>query len=161
MPPAAAMSPGSWPRPPPSAGTTCCSWMSPPLRRAPTSGRPGLLDVLRGESSFANAVDFGRVGDISLMERGRLHGTQRGGSRGSAARFLADAGRDFDVVIVDAGDIARTVAIGTLMGAVDHVLLVAELTGTRQNEAATLAETAAVMGGDITATILVEPRGRA
>jgi uncharacterized protein involved in exopolysaccharide biosynthesis/Mrp family chromosome partitioning ATPase len=124
-------------------------------------GEAGLIDVLRGDQPFEAAVDYGREGEIAVMRRGAWTGPQRTGGRGAAARFLADAGRDFDLVVIDGGSLDRNVAIAPLLGAVDHVVLVAELYRTRQSDAAALAETAAVMGGAITATILVEPGGRA
>ena len=129
------------------------------------SEQPGLLDLLQGRCSFSDAVTYDGVGDIATMHRGGVaeslqSNRQRGAPRSSAARFLADAGREFDLVVIDAGDITRNTAIGPLLGVVDHVVMVGEFYVTPQSEAAALAETADIMGGGVTGTILVERRGR-
>ncbi len=63
--------------------------------------------------------------------------------------------------MVDAGDITRNAAIGSLMGAADHVVFLAKLTETLQSDAIRCAEAAAVMGSGISAAILFEPGGKA
>ncbi len=126
-----------------------------------TEGRPGLLDVLSGDYHLHEAATYDPASDIAYMGLGERAGGTRGLPRGAAERFLEDAARDFDLILVDAGDITRNVAIGSLLGAVDHVVFLAKLTGTLQSEAARCAEVASVMGCDVTATILFEPGQKA
>ena len=128
--------------------------------------QPGLLEVLQGRSRFCDAIAYGNIGDVAVMRRGggfadnAPTARHRVAPRTAAARFLADAGREFDLVIIDGGDVARNIAIGPLLGVVDHVLMVGEFYVTPQNEAASLAETADIMGGGLTGAILVERRGQ-
>ncbi len=119
--------------------------------------RAGLMEVLRGDCSLRAAIGSGQPDEIAVLAGGLPPGPLRGMPRGAALRFLDDADRDFDLVVIDAGELGRNMAIGSLLGAVDHVLLVAKLTETLQADAMRLAETTGVMGGDVTATILFRP----
>jgi uncharacterized protein involved in exopolysaccharide biosynthesis len=130
-------------------------------RPAPSDEQPGLLNVLAGDYTISEAVDFDPRSNIAYMELGFRSGHSRGLPRGSALRFLDDVGRRFDLVVVDAGDITRNASIGSLMGAADHVVFLAKLTETLQSEATRCAEAAAVMGSGVTAAILFEPGGKA
>ncbi len=130
-------------------------------RAAQTEGQPGLLNVLAGDCYISEAIDHDPVSEIAYMELGQRTGPSRGLPRGAALRFLDDAGRRFDLVVVDAGDITRNAAIGSLMGAADHVVFLAKLTETLQSDAIRCAEAAAVMGSGISAAILFEPGGKA
>ncbi len=129
-------------------------------RAVVSEGQPGLMNVLAGECSIGDAIDYDTATDIAYMELGERNGTSRGLPRGAATRFLDDAGRRFDLVVVDAGDIRRNTAIGSLLGVADHIVFLVRRAETLQSEAMRCAEAAAVMGSGVTATILFEPGGK-
>ncbi len=121
----------------------------------------GLMDILRGESSLDEAIQFEGGKDVALMSGGRRKAPpQKALGRSFAMRMLADASRHFDVVIADAGALTTNVTIAPLVGMAEEIVLVAQLHETRLADVAKAVEAARIMGRAVTATILVEPGGR-
>ncbi|WP_173045132.1 exopolysaccharide transport family protein [Bosea sp. ANAM02] len=130
------------------------------LEKEPEEAGPGLMDLLRGESSLEAAIHFGASKDVAMMSGGRRKAPpQKGVGRSFATRMLADASRHFDLVVMDGGSLGRNVRIAPLVGMAEEIVLVARLYGTRQNDIVQAMEAARIMGRTITATILVESGG--
>lgn len=131
------------------------------LEKEPEETGPGLMDLLRGESSLEAAIHFGASKDVAMMSGGRRKAPpQKGVGRTFATRMLADASRHFDLVVMDGGSLGRNVRIAPLVGMAEEIVLVARLYGTRQQDIVQAMEAARIMGRSITATILVESGGR-
>ncbi len=131
------------------------------LEKAPEDSGPGLMDLLRGESSLEAAIHFGASKDVAMMSGGRRKAPpQKNIGRAFATRMLADAGRHFDLVVMDGGALGRNVRIAPLVGMAEEIVLVARLYGTRQQDIVQAVEAARIMGRSITATILVDSGGR-
>jgi len=131
------------------------------LEKAPEDSGPGLMDLLRGESSLEAAIHFGASKDVAMMSGGRRKAPpQKNIGRAFATRMLADAGRHFDLVVMDGGALGRNVRIAPLVGMAEEIVLVARLYGTRQQDIVQAMEAARIMGRSITATILVDSGGR-
>lgn len=131
------------------------------LEKEPEETGPGLMDLLRGESSLEAAIHFGASKDVAMMSGGRRKAPpQKGVGRTFATRMLADASRHFDLVVMDGGSLGRNVRIAPLVGMAEEIVLVARLYGTRQQDIVQAMEAARIMGRTITATILVESGGR-
>lgn len=131
------------------------------LEKAPEETGPGLMDLLRGESSLEAAIHFGASKDVAMMSGGRRKAPpQKGVGRTFATRMLADASRHFDLVVMDGGALGRNVRIAPLVGMAEEIVLVARLYGTRQQDIVQAMEAARIMGRTITATILVDSGGR-
>lgn len=131
------------------------------LEKAPEDSGPGLMDLLRGESSLEAAIHFGASKDVAMMSGGRRKAPpQKNIGRTFATRMLADAGRHFDLVVMDGGALGRNVRIAPLVGMAEEIVLVARLYGTRQQDIVQAMEAARIMGRSITATILVDSGGR-
>ncbi|MGO4174943.1 GumC family protein [Bosea sp. TAF32] len=128
----------------------------------PVQGGPaGLMDILRGECSFEDAIHFSDAKDVALMSAGRPKAaTQKALARSYAMRMLGDASRHFDIVVIDGGPLERNVKIAPLVGMVEEIVLVARLYTTRQQEIMRAVESARVMGRSVTATILIDADGR-
>lgn len=131
------------------------------LEKEPEETGPGLMDLLRGESSLEAAIHFGASKDVAMMSGGRRKAPpQKGVGRTFATRMLADASRHFDLVVMDGGSLGRNVRIAPLVGMAEEIVLVARLYGTRQQDIIQAMEAARIMGRSITATILVDGNGR-
>lgn len=131
------------------------------LEKEPEEAGPGLMDLLRGESSLESAIHFGTSKDVAMMSGGRRKAPpQKGVGRTFAMRMLADASRHFDLVVMDGGSLGRNVRIAPLVGMAEEIVLVARLYGTRQQDIVQAMEAARIMGRSITATILVDRSGR-
>lgn len=131
------------------------------LEKEPEETGPGLMDLLRGESSLEAAIHFGASKDVAMMSGGRRKAPpQKGVGRTFATRMLADASRHFDLVVMDGGSLDRNVRIAPLVGMAEEIVLVARLYGTRQQDIIQAMEAARIMGRSITATILVDGNGR-
>lgn len=131
------------------------------LEKAPEEAGPGLMDLLRGESSLEAAIHFGASKDVAMMSGGRRKAPpQKGIGRTFAMRMLADASRHFDLVVMDGGALDRNVRIAPLVGMAEEIVLVARLYATRQRDIVQAMEAARVMGRSITATILIDSGGR-
>ena len=130
------------------------------LEKAPEETGPGLMDLLRGESSLEAAIHFGASKDVAMMSGGRRKAPpQKGVGRTFATRMLADASRHFDLVVMDGGALGRNVRIAPLVGMAEEIVLVARLYATRQQDIVQAMEAARIMGRSITATILVDNGG--
>jgi uncharacterized protein involved in exopolysaccharide biosynthesis/Mrp family chromosome partitioning ATPase len=126
------------------------------------NGAAGLLDVLRGECGFDAAIHFGSSRDVALMPKGRQKAQpQKLNGRAFATRMLAEASRHFDIVVMDGGVLTQNVKIAPLIATAEQIVLVTRLFGTRQSEIAGVVEAARIMGRAVTATVLVDPQGRA
>ena len=131
------------------------------LEKEPEETGPGLMDLLRGESSLEAAIHFGASKDVAMMSGGRRKAPpQKGVGRSFATRMLADASRHFDLVVMDGGALGRNVRIAPLVGMAEEIVLVARLYGTRQQDIVQAMEAARIMGRSITATILIDGSGR-
>ncbi|QEL23681.1 lipopolysaccharide biosynthesis protein [Bosea sp. F3-2] len=124
-------------------------------------GPAGLMDILRGECSFEDAIHFSGSKDVALMSAGRPKAaSQKALARSYAMRMLADASRHFDIVVIDGGPLERNVKVAPLVGIVEEIVLVARLYTTHQREIMRAVESARVMGRAVTATILIDADGR-
>ncbi|WP_210318451.1 GumC family protein [Aureimonas endophytica] len=125
-------------------------WGRPAEARDP----PGLLDFIRGEARLvAEAPGAGPT----VISRGRTR-TGDLGLGAAAQRFLAEAGRRFDILILDGGLLAEDSRLLSIMPAIDDAVLVARLGQTKQADAAANAEALARLGKRLTATLVAEPR---
>ncbi len=124
---------------------------------------PGLLDVLRGDCTLAAALQrLDGTKDVALLPTGRPHTAQQKMlGRASAARLLADAGNQFDLVVADGGVLSQNVKIAPLIGAVEEIVLVARLYDTPQSDILRVVEAARIMGRSIGGTILLDPQAQA
>ena len=125
------------------------------------SSVPGILDLLRGESPLAGAIHYGSRRDVALMAKGRQRPAgQKVSSRAFAIRTLAEAGKDFDLVIIDGGVLSRNIKIAPLVAVVEQVLIVSQLNRADQRDVAEIAEATQVMGRTISAAMLIDSMGR-
>lgn len=126
------------------------------------SSLPGILDVLRGESPLAGTIHYGSRRDVALMPKGRQRSNgAKVSSRAFAIRTLAEAGKDFDIVIIDGGVLSRNIKMAPMVAVVEQILLVSRLNGAEQRDVAEIAEATMVMGRSIGAAILIDSMGRA
>lgn len=126
------------------------------------SSLPGILDLLRGESPLAGTIHYGSRRDVALMAKGRQRPNgQKVSSRAFAIRTLSEAGKDFDLVIIDGGVLSRNIKMAPLVAVVEHILLVSRLNGAQQRDVAEIAEATMVMGRSIGAAMLIDSMGRA
>ncbi len=126
--------------------------------------KPGLMEVLRGECSLERAVRYEPIGasapgcGIAIMSPGRYKAVSREAvTFAFAKRMLAQAKQEFDLVIVDGGEMAASVTASALATAVGEVVLVLALNVTRQRAVVAAADRIGAMSRRISALILVDP----
>lgn len=118
---------------------------------------PGLLDILHGESRLESVVEHGASLGTALVGKGRDHATlPRADAKSWVKRMLSEARGQFDIAIIDGGVPSENLPVALLAEAVDAVLLVAQLSATSESDVAAVADTLAIMGGPVTAVLLVD-----
>lgn len=122
----------------------------------------GLQDVLRGESRIDAALRFEASGRLAMMGAGEPGQPRRNADAGTrAAHMLDEAGRRFDLIIVNGGTATKDSAAAPLIAPVDHVLLVGRTGAGMQRNFDTANQALSAMGRAASAAILVDPSARA
>ena len=123
--------------------------------------RPGLAEVLRGERHLRQVMRFEHGSNLYCVSPGIAHGALPERAAGEAARqMLMEAARNFDLMVIDAGDPRGDVSLAPLMTAASEVVVLAAAGITRQAELVELADAADVMGRPVSAILLTGPAKR-
>lgn len=119
--------------------------------------QPGVLDVLRGEYAF-QAVSRQQPGsNVALLGRGRPTAVfQEAQGVFYAQHMLAEARRNFELVIVDGGALIDNLNASPLVAMVDEILLVATLNSTPMRDVTATSQAISVMGRLPTGALLVD-----
>ncbi|MBN9221279.1 MAG: exopolysaccharide transport family protein [Mesorhizobium sp.] len=119
--------------------------------------QPGLLDVLRGEYAFQAVSQNAPGSNVAVLGRGRQTAAF---SEAQGVYFtqhmLAQASRDFQLVVVDGGALADNLNASPLVAMVDEIVLVATLNTTSMREVNATSEAISVMGRLPTGALLVD-----
>ncbi|WP_322415317.1 GumC family protein [Mesorhizobium huakuii] len=119
--------------------------------------QPGLLDVLRGEYAFEALSQHTPGSNVAVLGRGRQKAVF---SEAQGVYFtqhmLAQAGRNFDLVVVDGGALADNLNASPLVAMVDEIVMVATLNSTPMRDVTAASQAIAVMGRLPTGALLVD-----
>ncbi|KRB23776.1 MULTISPECIES: GumC family protein [Mesorhizobium] len=119
--------------------------------------QPGLLDVLRGEYAFDALSQYTAGSNVAVLGRGRQKAVF---SEAQGVYFtqqmLAQAGRNFDLVVVDGGALADNLNASPLVAMVDEIVMVATLNSTPMRDVTTASQAISVMGRLPTGALLVD-----
>ncbi|UVK51613.1 lipopolysaccharide biosynthesis protein [Mesorhizobium sp. AR02] len=118
---------------------------------------PGLLDVLRGEYAFEALSQYTAGSNVAVLGRGRQTAVF---SEAQGVYFtqhmLAQAGRNFDLVVVDGGALADNLNASPLVAMVDEIVMVATLNSTPMRDVTAASQAISVMGRLPTGALLVD-----
>ncbi|WP_284272743.1 GumC family protein [Mesorhizobium huakuii] len=119
--------------------------------------QPGLLDVLRGEYAFEALSQHTPGSNVAVLGRGRQKAVF---SEAQGVYFtqhmLAQAGRNFDLVVVDGGALADNLNASPLVAMVDEIVMVATLNSTPMRDVKAASQAISVMGRLPTGALLVD-----
>lgn len=119
--------------------------------------QPGLLDVLRGEYAFEAVSQHTAGSNVAVLGRGRQTAVF---SEAQGVYFtqhmLAQAGRNFDLVVVDGGALADNLNASPLVAMVDEIVMVATLNATPMRDVTAASQAISVMGRLPTGALLVD-----
>ncbi|BAB49307.1 MULTISPECIES: GumC family protein [Mesorhizobium] len=119
--------------------------------------QPGLLDVLRGEYAFEAVSQHTAGSNVAVLGRGRQKAVF---SEAQGVYFtqhmLAQAGRNFDLVVVDGGALADNLNASPLVAMVDEIVMVATLNSTPMRDVTAASQAISVMGRLPTGALLVD-----
>ncbi|WP_244661802.1 GNVR domain-containing protein [Mesorhizobium huakuii] len=119
--------------------------------------QPGLLDVLRGEYAFEALSHYTAGSNVAVLGRGRQTAVF---SEAQGVYFtqhmLAQAGRNFDLVVVDGGALADNLNASPLVAMVDEIVMVATLNSTPMADVTAASQAISVMGRLPTGALLVD-----
>ena len=119
--------------------------------------QPGLLDVLRGEYAFEAVSQYTTGSNVAVLGRGRQKAVF---SEAQGVYFtqhmLAQAGRSFDLVVVDGGALADNLNASPLVAMVDEIVMVATLNSTPMRDVTAASQAISVMGRLPTGALLVD-----
>lgn len=119
--------------------------------------QPGLLDVLRGEYAFEAVSQRTAGSNVAVLGRGRQTAVF---SEAQGVYFtqhmLAQAGRNFDLVVVDGGALADNLNASPLVAMVDEIVMVATLNSTPMADVTAASQAISVMGRLPTGALLVD-----
>jgi Mrp family chromosome partitioning ATPase len=119
--------------------------------------QPGLLDVLRGEYAFEALSQYTAGSNVAVLGRGRQKAVF---SEAQGVYFtqhmLAQAGRNFDLVVVDGGALADNLNASPLVAMVDEIVMVATLNSTPMADVTAASQAISVMGRLPTGALLVD-----
>ncbi|MDG4877100.1 Wzz/FepE/Etk N-terminal domain-containing protein [Mesorhizobium sp. WSM4935] len=119
--------------------------------------QPGVLDVLRGEYALDAVSRYAPGSSVALVGRGRPTAVfQEAQALYFAHRMLAEANRNFELVVVDGGALADDLNVLPLVAMADEILLVARLNATPMRDVASTSEAVSVMGRLPTGAMLVD-----
>jgi uncharacterized protein involved in exopolysaccharide biosynthesis/Mrp family chromosome partitioning ATPase len=119
--------------------------------------QPGLLDVLRGEYAFEALSQYTAGSNVAVLGRGRQTAVFSE-ARGVyfTQHMLAQAGRNFDLVVVDGGALADNLNASPLVAMVDEIVMVATLNSTPMADVTAASQAISVMGRLPTGALLVD-----
>ncbi|TGV55598.1 lipopolysaccharide biosynthesis protein [bacterium M00.F.Ca.ET.141.01.1.1] len=119
--------------------------------------QPGLLDVLRGEYAFEALSQHAPGSNVAVLGKGR---PKAAFSEAQGVYFtqhmLAQASRNFELVIVDGGALADNLNASPLVAMVDEIVLVATLNATPMRDVTAASQAISVMGRLPTGALLVD-----
>ncbi|MGX7873859.1 Wzz/FepE/Etk N-terminal domain-containing protein [Mesorhizobium sp. ORM6] len=119
--------------------------------------QPGLLDVLRGEYAFEALSQYTAGSNVAVLGRGRQKAVF---SEAQGVYFtqhmLAQAGRSFDLVVVDGGALTDNLNASPLVAMVDEIVMVATLNSTPMRDVTVASQAISVMGRLPTGALLVD-----
>lgn len=119
--------------------------------------QPGLLDVLRGEFAFEAISHSAPGSNVAILGKGR---PKAAFSEAQGVYFtqhmLAQASRNFDLVVVDGGALADNLNASPLVAMVDEIVLVATLNTTPMRDVTAVSQAISVMGRLPTGALLVD-----
>lgn len=119
--------------------------------------QPGLLDVLRGEYAFEALSHYTAGSNVAVLGRGRQTAVF---SEAQGVYFtqhmLAQAGRNFDLVVIDGGALADNLNASPLVAMVDEIVMVATLNSTPMADVTAASQAISVMGRLPTGALLVD-----
>ncbi|TPK71988.1 lipopolysaccharide biosynthesis protein [Mesorhizobium sp. B2-4-18] len=119
--------------------------------------QPGLLDVLRGEYAFEALSQYAPGSNVALLGKGR---PKAAFSEAQGVYFtqhmLAQASRNFELVVVDGGALADNLNASPLVAMVDEIVLVATLNATPMRDVTAASQAISVMGRLPTGALLVD-----
>lgn len=119
--------------------------------------QPGLLDVLRGEYAFEALSQYTAGSNVAVLGRGRQTAVF---SEAQGVYFtqhmLAQAGRNFDLVVIDGGALADNLNASPLVAMVDEIVMVATLNSTPMADVTAASQAISVMGRLPTGALLVD-----
>ncbi|BCG79238.1 LPS biosynthesis protein [Mesorhizobium sp. 113-3-3] len=119
--------------------------------------QPGLLDVLRGEYAFEAVSQRTAGSNVAVLGRGRQTAVF---SEAQGVYFtqhmLAQAGRNFDLVVIDGGALADNLNASPLVAMVDEIVMVATLNSTPMRDVTAASQAISVMGRLPTGALLVD-----
>lgn len=119
--------------------------------------QPGLLDVLRGEYAFEALSQYTAGSNVAVLGRGRQKAVF---SEAQGVYFtqhmLAQAGRNFDLVVIDGGALADNLNASPLVAMVDEIVMVATLNSTPMRDVTVASQAISVMGRLPTGALLVD-----
>lgn len=119
--------------------------------------QPGLLDVLRGEYAFEALSQYAPGSNVALLGKGR---PKAAFSEAQGVYFtqhmLAQASRNFELVVVDGGALADNLNASPLVAMVDEIVLVATLNATPMRDITAASQAISVMGRLPTGALLVD-----
>lgn len=119
--------------------------------------QPGLLDVLRGEYAFEALSQYTPGSNVALLGKGR---PKAAFSEAQGVYFtqhmLAQASRNFELVVVDGGALADNLNASPLVAMVDEIVLVATLNATPMRDVTAASQAISVMGRLPTGALLVD-----
>ncbi|TPN12954.1 lipopolysaccharide biosynthesis protein [Mesorhizobium sp. B2-1-3] len=119
--------------------------------------QPGVLDVLRGEYGIEALSQYTPGSNVALLGRGRSKAVfQEAQGVYFAQQMLAQAGRNFELVVIDGGALADNLNASPLVAMADEILLVATLNSTPMRDVAAASQAISVMGRLPTGALLVD-----
>ncbi|TPK64297.1 lipopolysaccharide biosynthesis protein [Mesorhizobium sp. B2-3-3] len=119
--------------------------------------QPGLLDVLRGEYAFEALSQHTPGSNVAVLGGGRPKaGVSEAQSVYFTQHMLAQAGRSFELVVVDGGALADNLNASPLVAMVDEIVLVATLNSTPMRDVTAALQAISVMGRLPTGAMLVD-----
>ncbi|MER9655029.1 Wzz/FepE/Etk N-terminal domain-containing protein [Mesorhizobium sp. M0152] len=119
--------------------------------------QPGLLDVLRGEYTFEALSHYTAGSNVALLGSGRPKAVfPEAQGVYFAQHMLAQASRNFDLVIVDGGALVDNLNASPLVAMADEIVLVATLNSTPMRDVAATSQAISVMGRLPTGALLVD-----
>lgn len=119
--------------------------------------QPGLLDVLRGEYAFEALSQYAPGSNVAVLGKGRPKAAfSEAQGVYYTQHMLAQASRNFELVIVDGGALADNLNASPLVAMVDEIVLVATLNATPMRDVTAAAQAISVMGRLPTGALLVD-----
>ncbi|MBZ9799274.1 GumC family protein [Mesorhizobium sp. ES1-4] len=119
--------------------------------------QPGLLDVLRGEYAVEALSQCAPGSNVAVLGKGRPRAAF---SEAQGVYFtqhmLAQASRNFELVVVDGGALADNLNASPLVAMVDEIVLVATLNATPMRDVTAASQAISVMGRLPTGALLVD-----